>query len=487
MKPFFKNITGNRWVLGISILFILVNALFIANQWYLLLTLPFAVLIAYLAVFSINRLVFLTVFLVPLSVPLENYVTDIGFNIQVPTEINLFVILLLIVFKVIAEQPFKKSILLHPVSIAIYVNLTWLIITTFSSSMFFVSLKFVIARLWFLVTFYFLTTHLFLSYKNIRLYVWLYILAFLVVICVALSYMWSNGIFSQQAAHISARPFLPDHTSYGAILAMILPFLIGFGFYPKYRTSQKMLTWFLVLIVFIALILSYTRAAWLSVGIALGCYLLIRFRVKFYVLVLVSTCILAVVYVNRTDIIMKMEQNRQDSSKDLTKHLQSIYNIQSDVSNLERINRWKCALRMFEERPVFGWGPGTYMFQYAPFQMWRDKTVISTNMGDWGNAHSEYIGPLAESGILGTLTLIILIITVFYIGLKRYASLDKERSTKILLLCAILGLITYCTHGFLNNFLDTDKASALFWGYIAIIVAIDVRYRKLEAETKPQS
>jgi O-antigen ligase len=127
------------------------------------------------------------------------------------------------------------------------------------------------------------------------------------------------------------------------------------------------------------------------------------------------------------------------------------------------------------------------MFQYAPFQMWRDKTVISTNMGDWGNAHSEYIGPLAESGILGTLTLIILIITVFYIGLKRYASLDKERSTKILLLCAILGLITYCTHGFLNNFLDTDKASALFWGYIAIIVAIDVRYRKLEAETKPQS
>lgn len=486
MKPLFKNI-GNRWVLGISIIFILVNALFVANEWYLLMVLPFAVLIAYLAVFSINSLVFLTVFLVPLSVPLENYVTDIGFNIQVPTEINLFVILLLIIFKVIAEQPFKKSILLHPVSIAIYVNLVWLIITACTSSMPFVSFKFIIARLWFLVTFYFLATHLFLSYKNIRLYVWLYILAFLIVIGVALVYMWGNGIFSQQAAHISARPFLPDHTSYGAILAMILPFLIGFGFYPKYRTSQKMLTWFLVLIVLLALVLSYTRAAWLSVGVALGCYLLIRFRIKFYILVLVSTCILAVVYVNRTGIIMKMEQNRQDSSKDLTKHLQSIYNIQSDVSNLERINRWKCALRMFEERPVLGWGPGTYMFQYAPFQMWRDKTEISTNMGDWGNAHSEYIGPLAESGVLGTLTLIILIITVFYIGLKRYASLNKERSTKILLLCAILGLITYCTHGFLNNFLDTDKASALFWGYIAIIVAIDVRYRKLEAETKPQS
>ena len=31
-------------------------------------------------------------------------------------------------------------------------------------------------------------------------------------------------------------------------------------------------------------------------------------------------------------------------------------------------NRWNSAMRMWQERPVFGWGPGTYMFQSAPFQ-----------------------------------------------------------------------------------------------------------------------
>jgi O-antigen ligase len=304
-----------------------------------------------------------------------------------------------------------------------------------------------------------------------------------VVVIVALVHMSVYGFFNQQAAHISARPFLPDHTSYGAILAMILPFLIGFGIYPAYKANMKIGIWIIAALIVFALLLSYTRAAWISVGVAFVCFVFIRFRIKFYLILLVSMVLLSIVYANRTSIVMSMEQNRQDSSKDLKKHLQSIYNIKSDASNLERINRWKSAFKMFEERPVFGWGPGTYMFQYAPFQMSRDKTIISTNMGDWGNAHSEYIGPLAESGFLGTLSFLMIIIATFYTALRRYAQIHGGLRIKILLICATLGLITYCTHGFLNNFLDTDKASALFWGFIAIIVAIDVKYRKIEGST----
>jgi hypothetical protein len=35
-------------------------------------------------------------------------------------------------------------------------------------------------------------------------------------------------------------------------------------------------------------------------------------------------------------------------------------------------------------------------------------------------------------------------------------------------------------HGFLNNFLDTDKASVPFWGFTAIIVAIDLFHTRAE-------
>ena len=128
---------------------------------------------------------------------------------------------------------------------------------------------------------------------------------------------------------------------------------------------------------------------------------------------------------------------------------------------------------MFEARPVFGWGPGTYQFEYAPFQRYRERTIISTNAGDGGNAHSEYIGPLAEEGVLGLLSFLAIAFAALFYGFKVYSRLE-DRELKGLCLAVTLALTTYFVHGFLNNFLDTDKLAVPFWGSIAIIVAIDV-------------
>ena len=134
---------------------------------------------------------------------------------------------------------------------------------------------------------------------------------------------------------------------------------------------------------------------------------------------------------------------------------------------------------MFVEKPLVGWGPGTYQFEYAPFQRSKEKTIISTNLGDQGNSHSEYIGPLAESGIPGLLSVLFILVTVIYTGLKVYRK-AKSNQTRLLALSATLGLITYFVHGTLNNFLNTDKASVPFWGFVAIIVALDLYYSSEE-------
>lgn len=158
-------------------------------------------------------------------------------------------------------------------------------------------------------------------------------------------------------------------------------------------------------------------------------------------------------------------------------HVKSISNVATDASNLERLNRWSCAWRMFKEKPVFGWGPGVYMFQYAPFQLEREKTEISTNAANLGNAHSEYIGPLAESGIPGTISFLAIVIYTIITGVRNWTRV-RNRKVRILSLSLLLGLITYYLHGLLNNFLDTDKASAVFWAFTAGIVAIDVYHRE---------
>ena len=71
-------------------------------------------------------------------------------------------------------------------------------------------------------------------------------------------------------------------------------------------------------------------------------------------------------------------------------------NITSDASNLERLTDG-IVHESFYKRP-FCWGPGTYSLVYV-FKV-QNLTIISTNFGDGGNAHSEYLGPLAEQGFL---------------------------------------------------------------------------------------
>jgi O-antigen ligase len=276
-------------------------------------------------------------------------------------------------------------------------------------------------------------------------------------------------------------PFFRDHTSYGAILAMLFFALGGIVLNKKRDLLYQMLIWGSWIIIAIALVLSYTRAAWISVILSFGVLILVLLKIKLRYIMLLA--ILGIMYLTgqRTMIIHKMERNRQVSSATLSEHVKSISNITTDESNLERLNRWNAAFRMFRERPVFGWGPGTYMFKYAPFQRAADKTSISTDFGDMGNAHSEYIGPLVESGVLGSLSFIMICILTLITGFSVYFRLEEKR-LKQLVLFLLLGYITYVVHGTLNNFLDTDKASALFWGFTAVFVSLDISLKKLNAQ-----
>ena len=227
----------------------------------------------------------------------------------------------------------------------------------------------------------------------------------------------------------------------------------------------------------IGLIFSYTRAAWVSLIIAFVLFLIYKYRVKFTTLAFIFGSALIMLGLSWNTLMIELERNNQDSSDNLSEHVESISNVSTDASNLERLNRWSSAWRMFKERPIFGWGPGTYVFEYAPFQLASEKTIISTNAGANGNAHSEYIGPLAESGVLGVVSVLLILIMVYYRGSLLYHRLPKGELKNVVLV-TLLGLLTYVVHGFLNNYLDTDKASVPFWGFIALIVAIDVYHSK---------
>ncbi len=462
----------------ISGLFVLLNIWFLVSKHSLAINvLPVALIVGLMAIFALDKLIYLVVFFTPLSLPLSELVKGLPINMFLPTEPLLFGILLVFILKIVADGYFDRKILVHPVTIAIGANLLWMLVTTFTSSMPVVSVKFLLSRLWFIASFYLMATMFFREGKNIEKFVWLYVIPFMLVIFYATYRHLGYGLWDKQAAHFVVDPFYNDHTAYGAALALYLPFLFGFSFSKAYSHRARMLARVPLAILMMALVLSYSRAAWVGMIAAFGVWVIIRLKIKFKPLFLTAVVSLALLVTFQRPIVEYLERNNKESSANLLDHFSSISNISSDASNLERLNRWSCALRMFKDRPVFGYGPGTYMFQYGAYQLRKDRTIISTNSADGGNAHSEYLGPLSESGVMGMLTVLILIGVVVYTAIHAYTR-TTDRRLKTLVLGALLGLITYYIHGTMNNFLDTDKASVPFWGFTAIIVSIDLLSKK---------
>ena len=464
----------------ISVLFILLNAWFVIKKDSPAINLlPVFLFLLLLAIFSFDKLVYLVVFLTPVSLPLSEFVKGLSFDMFLPTEPLLFSILVVFAIKLIASRKFDRKILLHPVSLAIYMNLLWILAASMTSSMPVVSFKFLLSRIWFIASFYLIAAKLFENGKNIEKYIWLFIVSFIAVILYSTIRHLGYGLWDRVAAHFVVDPFFNDHTSYGAVLAMYIPPTIGFLLMKNRALLFRWAAAVSFLMLSLGFILSYSRAAWMSLMAGIGIWVIIVLKIRFRTVLISFSVLLGLFLAFQTQIIMMLEQNRVESSANITEHISSISNISSDASNLERINRWSCAVRMFKDRPVFGYGPGTYMFKYAPYQLKKDRTIISTNSADRGNAHSEYLGPLAETGFPGLLTFLFLIGVVVYTAINAYTRLNDNR-LKTLVLSSLIGLATYYVHGFMNNFLDTDKASVPFWGFTAIIVALDIYSKKGE-------
>ena len=128
---------------------------------------------------------------------------------------------------------------------------------------------------------------------------------------------------------------------------------------------------------------------------------------------------------------------------------------------------------MFKERPFFGWGPGTYADTYGAYQKSFNRTQISTDAGDLGSTHSEYFRPLSEQGVPGFLTNTAVFVVTFIVGIRAYRR-TKDKAVANLALFVLMSLTTYYVHGFLNQFLETDKLAVPFWAMTAMIVAIDI-------------
>ncbi len=461
---------GTAALYVIAALFVAIGLYFvIKKETYLAFAMPAVVGILLLYVFSLDKVLLLTAFITPLSINIETLTG--GLAISLPAEPLLAGLLVMFIAKLAQNFKFDRKIARHPISVVVYLMLFWMIVTTITSEMPVVSIKFVVSRLWFIIPAYFMCAMLFKNPKNINRFIWLYIAGLVIVVIYTVINHATHG-FDGDTAHWVMTPFYNDHTAYGAALAVYIVLCAAYLFMPNMKISKRLGVVLTLSLLVLAIILSFCRAAWISLIAALGVLICVLFKIKFKYIAIISVVAIGLFFAFQQQIFDSLSKNDQDASGNIAENIQSMTNISTDASNLERINRWNSAIRMFKERPLTGWGPGTYQFFYAPFQESKNKTIISTNTGDKGNAHSEYIGTLSEQGIPGALLVVSIVIVFMYCGLMTYRR-AKNKESKILVLAATLALFGYYIHGTLNNFLDTDKLAIPVWSCMAIITAID--------------
>ncbi len=451
-------------------IFVAIGLYFVVKKdTYLAFALPAVVGVLLLYVFSLDKVLLLISLLTPLSIIIETAAG--GLAVSLPAEPLLAGVLVLFIARYIYDRKFDIKITSHPISIVVYVMFIWMCITTITSEMPVVSLKFMLSRLWFIIPSYFLCALLFKNPKNINRFIWLYIAGLIIVVLYTITNHAMHG-FDGDTAHWVMTPFYNDHTAYGAVLAIYIILCASYLFMPNMKRNKRIAVAIVLFLLLVAIVLSFCRASWISLIAALGVLTCVLLKIKFKYIAAISTVLIVLFFSFQQQIFDSLSKNDQDASGNIVENIQSMTNISTDASNLERINRWNSAIRMFKERPLVGWGPGTYQFVYAPFQESKNKTIISTNSGDMGNAHSEYIGALAEQGVPGSLIVVTLVIVFMYSGLMTYRKAQNKES-KTLVLAATLALLGYFVHGTLNNFLDTDKLAVPVWSCMAIITAID--------------
>ncbi len=449
--------------------FIVCNTIALAKDFYLLSLVPLAGLVVLLMIGDLEIGLLSIALLTPWAV---DFALVPGMELSMPVEPMMILFTLIFFFRVFVSGNYDTRILRHPVTLCVTAALAWMLITACFSRLPWVSIKYFLARLWFVVPFFFASVQIFRSKTRIRQFFWCYAVSLIGVVLIA-TLKTIPRLGDLQTLHRVMCPFYNDHTAYGCVIALFLPAAFYFIFSQESKGWTRVGFFSMFALLVVGLFFSYCRAAWLSVLGALCVYVLIRMGMKVKWMVVCFGLCVGAFFTYQSDVLYKLGKNHQDSSSELAGQIKSISNISTDASNLERLNRWASAIRLWKENPVMGCGPGTYQFLYAGYQRSYQLSVISTNRGNLGNAHSEYIGPLTEQGVPGAALVLAVFMVTFATGVRVYRT-AKDPAVAKMALAFTLSLLTYYIHGVFNNFLDTDKLSVPFWAFTAVVVALDL-------------
>ena len=443
---------------------------------------PFGVLaVLFVLFYDIKALFFLLIFFLPLSI--EFSVTE-TLSTDLPDEILMAGLTGCIILYMIYKPVIVKNFTRHPLVQLIFLQLIWIAITAAFSHNITVSVKYFVAKTWYVLAFIFGACMLIKNKRD-----WLILgLCISVPMLLVAAYTMSNHAaegFSFIKVNDVMKPFFRNHVNYSAMLVCIIPVLLLFHKFSE-DTAKK---WWKAVIIFslIAAVFAYSRGAWLALLAApAAVYFIKRKLIKQALAGAVTGALLTVVLLVYNDNYLKFAPNFNQTifHKNFGEHMVATVEL-SDVSTAERFYRWIAGVKMSREELLKGYGPNNFYTHYKRFADPRFQTWVSDNI-DHSSVHNYFLLMLIEQGIPGLVIFCVILFAAFLYVQKLYHRVkDGFYKEIILAVGAILTMITVVN--MLSDLIETDKIGSLFFLCTGLLVVIDLQTREDNKNLTPSA
>jgi len=446
----------------------LLSSLFAAIHLESLLPLLFPILglIGFAGSLNLNRLYAFFFLLIPFSIEVE---LTRSFGTDLPSEP--FMIGLTLIALLIFARNYKRidaRYLKHPITFLLLLHFIWIAIATLFSQNLFVSVKYLLAKTWYIVPFYFLAIHLLKKEAAVRTLLKCALISLLVSISFVMISHAGDG-FSFDSINQAVSPIFRNHVNYACILTLFVPYI-------WYLTVSNKSTFYRVfytiaMVVFLtAIYLSYTRAAYVAIGIALGAYLIIKWKlVKVVILTvtIVATAIISFLSIDNNYLEYKPDFEKAITHKKFDDLLDATTKLE-DISTVERFYRWVAGGYMVADRPLLGFGPATFYFNYQSYTVTGFQTYVSDNPEKSG-IHNYYLMTAVEQGLVGCLIFVSFCFIVMIKGEEAYHN-QPDKSKKALIMSALLSFIIICAVLIINDMVEAAKVGPFFFLAPALIL-----------------
>jgi O-antigen ligase len=444
-----------------------------------------AALLFFIALLLIQQprfLLFVLVASIPWSV---EYQLSSALATDLPDEPLMLLLSLAVLLFVIFQNKEVKVHFKNILFLLLALQLLWTLITVLFSSLPVVSIKYLLAKSWYLLAFLVAPLLFLKNERHIKQLAFVFLISMVIAAIVALV-RHSMLNFSFADVNKSVYPFFRNHVNYSALLVLVIPVVFAFRSFIK-SNSLRLLTSFVILLLVAAVYFSYARGAWLALVIGGIVYFLLKYKMLFKAyLIAIALCIAGILYLVKDNNYLRFAHDFKTTiyHEEFKEHLVATYQLK-DVSSAERFYRWIAGIRMIKDHWATGTGPNTFYPLYKQYTVPAFRTWVSRNE-EKSTVHNYFLMMIIEQGIIGLLIFLFLLGVLFYKAQTIYQrTKDKFWKTCAAVIAVILTMI--CTVNFLSDLIETDKIGSMFYLSIAILIIADNRTRSSQLSPHMQS